>query len=361
MRSIRTCLPFPFRRHRRIEFMKYLPFILLAGMLAFFVWAVEQRGVRALIYQHEAGSFSQVQGEVKTSEVTVTYGSKGSVYHHAHITYRYSVDGLNYYTGRRYRYDGHPLDEAGANAVVQAHPPHSVVTVYYNPAKPADALLAPGVDNRDVSQLFLMTPICVFFMWVLWRSGKQTGWPWSGEAVAGGVKIIEENRMVTRLRLPRYDAVSIGLLTTAGLWLLAGMLMISVFENEPPLVAGSWLLVGVLALGGGVYAWFAMPAQSGRQDLVMDEASRTLQLPFTYGRQPEPPLGFGEITGIALDKIKHSGKRGPYYTYLVTLQRKNGGLEKLMELNQSRAEGVAAWLRAKLGLAGESVILNPEA
>jgi hypothetical protein len=340
--------------------MKYVPLILLAGMLVFFIWVVEVRGVMALVRQYEAESFRQVQGEVTSSEVTVTYGSKGSVYHHVHITYRYSVDGLDHYTGRRYRYDGHPTDEAGANAVVQAHPPHSAVTVYYNPANPADALLAPGVDNRDVSLLFLMTPICLFFMWLLWRAGKQTGWPWSGAAVAGGVKLIEENRMVTRLRLPRYDAISIGLLTTAGLLLLAGILLVSAFENAPPLAAGAWFLVGVLTLGGVVYAWFAVPAHSGRQDLVVDEASRTLQLPMTYGRQPEPPLGFGEITGVALDKIKHSGKRGPYYTYRVTLQRKNGGLEKLVELNQSRAEELAGWLRAKLGLAGESVILNPE-
>jgi hypothetical protein len=292
--------------------------------------------------------------------MTVTYGSKGAVYHHAHITYRYSADGFNFYLGRRYRFDGHPTDAAGANAVVSAHPPHSAVTVYYDPANPGDALLALGVDNRDVSQLFVMTPFSLFMLWVLWRAGHQIGWPWSGETVAGGVKIIEENnRLVTRLRLPRYDAFSIGLLTMAGLLLLAGIIMLSAFENTPPLVVGAWFLVGVLTLGGMVYAWFAVPAHSGRQDLVVNEASRTLQLPFTYGRQPEPPLGFGEITGVALDKIKHSGRRGPYYTYRVALQRKNGGLEKLIELNQSRAEGLAGWLRAKMGLASEPVILNP--
>ena len=157
--------------------MKYLPHILLAGFLAFFIWNVEVRGIQALILQHQAEAYAQVQGEVLASEVTITHGSKGAVYHHVLITYRYSVDAFNYYTGRRYRYDGHPTDAARANAAVQAHPPHSMVTVYYNPANHADTVLSPGVDDRDVIQLFMLTPIILLFLWLLYRAGAQTGWP----------------------------------------------------------------------------------------------------------------------------------------------------------------------------------------
>ena len=168
---------------------------------------------------------------------------------------------------------------------------------------------------------------CLFVLWLRCRSGKQNGWPWSVNAVAGGVKLIEANPRLTRLRLPRYDAFSNGLLTMTGLLLLAGLWMMSASENAAALATGAGLLTGVLVLGALVYAWFAVPACSGRQDLVVDAAGRTLQLPCTYGRQTEPLMGFDEISSVALDKIKHTGKRGPYYTYLVTLQRKNGELK----------------------------------
>ncbi len=57
--------------------MKYLPHILLAGFLAFFIWNVEVRGIQALILQHQAESYAQVQGEMLSSEVTVTYRFQG--------------------------------------------------------------------------------------------------------------------------------------------------------------------------------------------------------------------------------------------------------------------------------------------
>ena len=331
--------------------MKYLPHIALAGLLAFFIWNVEVRGIQALILQHQAESFAQVQGEVLASEVTITHGSKGAVYYHVHITYRYSVDGFNSYTGRRYRYDGHPTDAAGAHAAVQAHPPHAMVTVYYNPANPADTVLSPGVDDRDVMQLFIMTPIILLFLWLLYRAGAQTGWPWSGVAVAGGVKLIEGDRMVTRVRLPKYPAWLLELLTVGILLEVAAILMACGIPAGPPLAAGGELLLGVVLVGAAVYGWQRQKIASGRQDLVIDEGARTFELPLTYKRRERRPLPISQIKAVTLEKVPHRGRYGSVtYTYAPTLQLQDDTSERLTDLPQSRAESFASWLREKLGV-----------
>ena len=340
--------------------MKYLPHIVLAGFLAFFIWNVEVRGIQALILQHQAESFAQVQGEVLASEVTVTHGSKGAVYHHVQITYRYSVDAFHYYTGRRYRYDGHPTDAAGAHAAVQAHPPHAMVTVYYNPANPADTVLSPGVDNRDVLQLFMMTPIILLFLGLLGRAGAQTGWPWSTVAVAGGVKLIEERGLVTRVRLPKYQAWMIGLIAVGILLEVAAILMACGITSGPPLSVGGELLLGVLLVGAAIYGWQRQKIATGQQDLVIDEGSRTFELPLTYKRRERRPLPISQIKAVTLEKVPHRGRYGSVtYTYAPTLQMQDGTAECLTDLPQSRAESLAGWLREKLGVS-ESWERQPE-
>ena len=181
--------------------------------------------------------------------------------------------------------------------------------------------------------------------------------------MAGGVKLIEDLRLI-RVRLPRRQASSVALLTMIALFFVAAAVMAYGFPLTPPLVLGGWLLAGVLAGGGSVYGWFFVVARSGREDLVIDEGSRTIRLPLTYGRRLETRLGFAEFAAVVLDKIEHQGRRGStYYTYAVLLEKKDGILERLIELNQSRAEGLAEWLKAKLGIGGGGGVqtLNREA
>ena len=63
------------------------------------------------------------------------------------ITYRYRVDGEEYEgsridltTQRMY------FTQSGANAVLEPYRPDGAVVVYYNPDRPADSLLKPGVS-----------------------------------------------------------------------------------------------------------------------------------------------------------------------------------------------------------------------
>jgi hypothetical protein len=339
--------------------MKYFNVIFLGAICGFMFWLFDVRGLEALLRQHAAEAFPGTQGEVLSSRVTTTTGSKGSIHYHVSILYQYVVDGQTY-EGRRYRYDGHPGKPAVVNAVVQAHPAGSTVTVYYNPRDPRDTVLSQAVDAQDVYVLFLFAPVTLLFLWVLLNAIQQLDWPGGSQAVAGGVKLISEMRY-TRVRLPRYQPLMVGLAALGALSLLAGILMAADAVSGPPLTVGAELLAGVSLGAGLVYGWFYWQVQSGRKDLVIDEGARTIQLPLTYKRREQPTLPFSEIREVAMKKIRHQRKGGAYYTYLVTLEMKDGSQQDLVDMKLSRAEAFAAWLKEKFAMPGTAPVLNPDA
>src|SRR5215469_13948412 len=177
--------------------------------LSYFLGLVTIRGP---VRQHFAESFPHVQGTVVTSQMTKTYGSKGRVYYHPNITYRYTVDGVEL-GGYRYRYDGHPTGYAAAYGIVNGHPPGSAVDVYYNPNDKTDALLSPGVDREDMVTGFFMAVILIILWLLPVKCGQQPGLPWTGPEETGGARMLTD-MLVTRLRMPRYPPLSVAVVVT---------------------------------------------------------------------------------------------------------------------------------------------------
>ncbi|HUA64494.1 MAG TPA: DUF3592 domain-containing protein [Alphaproteobacteria bacterium] len=337
--------------------MKFFSVVILALFLAVLAFFVTAFGYRLLLRQHLAESFPHVQGTVISSQVTITHSSRGGVSYHVHIAYRYSVDGVKY-IGYRYRYDGHPNDSSSANTIVNSHPPGSVVDVFYNPDDPTDVLLSPGVDVTDVALSYFMTGIVLFPLWAILNNLRQTDLPWGRAKAAGGLKLITD-MLTTRLRLPRYQPLSLALLTTSILTLLSAAAIALGLLAMPPWPAGELSLAIVIIGGAGVYVWQYMDVHSGKRDLVIDEATRTVQLPLTYGRREQLPISFSQIRSVFLNKVRHQTKSGVYYTYMVTLRITGSPEQKLINLNLARAESLAAWLRQKLGIAAAAT--DPDA
>jgi len=145
-----------------------------------------------------------------------------------------------------------------------------------------------------------------------------------------------------------------------GLSLVAGILMYAGAIPGTPLMAGGFLLTIILLGGAAAYGWQYRNVHSGKQDLVINFAARTVQLPLTYKRRELMTLPFADIRQVVLNKVRHQSKGGAYYTYIVTLEMKDGILQSLVNLNEARAESLAAWLNEKFGLNASAPVLNPE-
>ena len=327
-------------------------FILLAVILAAFVWLVDVGGIQILMRQHRAESFPETEGQILGSKVVSRTGSKGRVYYHPAFVYTYEVNDHRY-RGWRYRYDGYPSDNLSVGQIVHAHPVGSTVRVYYNPADPADACLSPMVVAKDVSLLFLYLPIFIMLLLFCVKTGAEINWPGLGKPVAGRVKIIRQ-RMKTHVRLPRYQPSLLGGITAGALSLIAG-LVIQLERGTAPIPA-SMLALGFIFVGGAaVYVGQYLRLATGRQDLIIDEGAQTFELPLTYKRRERRPLPFSEIKAVTLEKVAHRGRYGVTYTYAPTLQMRDGSSEQLTDLSQNRAEPFAAWLREKFGVPAQAL------
>jgi hypothetical protein len=98
---------------------------------------------------------------------------RSSSYYTANVGYIYHVDG-RVYAGNRVKLWDPDLRWAGEvtnKAFVAAHPVHSPVDVYYNPAHPENAALIPGADEwRNRLYIWGGGILFVLVVWSVFRS-----------------------------------------------------------------------------------------------------------------------------------------------------------------------------------------------
>ncbi len=88
--------------------------------------------------------WSSTTGFVKSSEVTISQNSKGASRYRPEICYSYTVHGNEYVSNRIESMDGF-LSSVKAYKKTSQYPKGSQILIFYNPDKPADSVIEPGV------------------------------------------------------------------------------------------------------------------------------------------------------------------------------------------------------------------------
>jgi hypothetical protein len=183
------------------------------------------------------------------------------------------------------------------------------------------------------------------FGWAIWTLLAETLKPASIET-AGGQKIILEG-VRTRVRLPRrnpgyFAAIAFSVVAfLAGLW---------IYTVKHPVEAGNIALGVLIVVPSGVYVWAWRRIALGKEDLVIDSASRTMDLPQTFKRDSTVTVAFSDVSGIILEKVAHQGRYGVRYTSAPALQLRDGSTQRLTDLSDKRAVAFAGWLSEKIGV-----------
>jgi hypothetical protein len=302
--------------------------------------------------QFESSHYARVVGKVAASQVKSHPGSKGGRTYTAEITYVYTA-GTREFAGSRLRYD-YPSSAGYADAfeLVGAHPVGAAVTVYYNPRQPDDAVLFPGLDRSVFMLPLFLTPfhMAMLGLWcgcVICLRGR-----WF-RPVAGGVRVIADG-MVTRVRLPQWSACWGGLGTTGVLGFISVFAVgipTNMHPSLPLALAASGLVYGA---GLAVYLRHRSKINSGIDDLVIDESSRTLQLPLTFDREAPVTVNLADVQSVWIEKVTHSSSKGGIsHTYAPTLRLSGTGpaLQKLADWSdQTKAGDFAQWLGKQIGV-----------
>ena len=262
--------------------------------------------------------YPSAAGAVTHSEVTTHHSSKHGTSYQASISYRFEV-GAKQFTGERLRFTPASSDSTSACSLVSAHPVGSTVQVFYNPNDPMESLLLPGVNGSDFLAVLFLTPFNAIMLglWI-WTGG------WLRERLfrplAGGVKIIADG-MSTRVRLPQFGAVGWGLVTAGGLGFVSMFIVGFSTKMQPSIGLALAVLAAVYLAGVGVAFWQWRKISSGIDDLVINEAARTLVLPQTLGRQQPLSVGIADIESLTVETIEHISNKGSRsYTYAPTLR-----------------------------------------
>lgn len=103
---------------------------------------------------------------------------------------------------RALKFDIWTIGQICASEFVAAHPPGSAVTVFYDPASPATAVLESGFDGRDIFLPLFLLPFNVVMLGFLrvlvvgaWNGGK--GW----SKLQNGIRMIDGDGEA-RIRMP---------------------------------------------------------------------------------------------------------------------------------------------------------------
>lgn len=296
--------------------------------------------------------YSSTEGTILSAGVTQHDTEEGDTYS-VTMHYAYRVDGREF-TGRRYRYQsGSSSDSGWAHAAVARHPPGSKATVYYNPAHPQDALLAPVVSGSDLFLLAFMTPFNAVMLG-FWAAGwAQLRRRWF-KPVAGGVRIVSHLRK-TRVRLMTFSPAMTGI-TTVALMAFASIFIIG-FSNGFHPALQTMLVTWSLILAAGVVAWGWQWCQilGGKYDLILNEFEGRLELPVTHGRKTREPIPLSNIQAAFVATIRKLSKDGeqsaPAYAPTLRIGTGEGVTEKLVEwYDAEKAAAFEKWLNEKLPL-----------
>jgi len=306
----------------------------------------------SLFKQVESSHYQFVTGTVIHSEVRIHHGSKGGTSYEPVIQYRYEVTGQAF-TGARLRYNSvSSSSQFSAQSKVDEHPPGSSLQVFYNPENPRDSLLFPGIEGADFMLILFLTPFNAVMvgLWI-WICG------WLRERLfrpaAGGMKIITDG-MSTRVRLPQYGAVVWWLGATGGLGFAAIFVVGFGTQMKPSLSVILTTIAVVYLAGMGVFLWQWLKIRSGIDDLIINEAGRSLDLPETFGRTERVTVNIADIESLTVEQIEHrNNKGGISYTYAPTLRlrgNESGGSKLADWSDKLKADDFAEWLRKKLGV-----------
>ncbi len=303
--------------------------------------------------QTRAEGFPVVQGNILTSEVEASRSDDGTTYR-AEISFQYVVDGISH-TSDTYRFGAMGTSsDSLARSVVEQYPPGKVVDVHYNPKKPDKGVLQTGIGGMDLFVLLFLTPFNLLGVG-LWTVIARNVIQHRTKPRAGGVPIIQRG-MQTYVRLPRFTPLFAAGVTALGISFISIFIVGFGFNMNPSVTVICFVWGMVLIPSVLIYYQRRYIIGSGVKDLVIDDDTRMMSLPQTFGRKTDVIVPAEAVIQVETRTHVHRGSKGGVsYTYAPTLiwqSDENDPKEgKLIEWrDENRAQAFTQWLQERLGL-----------
>ncbi|HEX7379162.1 MAG TPA: DUF3592 domain-containing protein [Pirellulales bacterium] len=291
--------------------------------------------------QIQALTFDTVEGTIIDSRIIENQSEV--VTYEATVQFRYRANGREF-TGNQYRHWLSPGDHRHAERMAAGHPTGGKTTVYYNPANPAEALLAPGLAAQDFFALLCTTPfnIVVLGSWALAARllRRRRG------IVPADLQICDNGEQL-RARPPRTNAIGAAALVALIVSTLS-IVAVAFTAGAPPssvAVAIAWTCVIATAL----YVYRA--AHPKWEELRIDRVRGMLALSGDLRGRSPVLIPLTRIVDISVGEHPiptSDNKDQRSYSCRVRWATTEGATTEAAWLNQSDqqcAEQLVAWLR----------------
>jgi hypothetical protein len=304
--------------------------------------------------QIRAQNYAATTGVVTHSAVERQSDSEGSNTYSPNIKYKYAVAGKEY-SGNRYRFGQDSSNDHSAQRIVTEHPVGKQVSVYYDPDRPSEALLRPGLEGSDLFMAMFLLPFNLVMLG-LWS--VIGGWVWARAVAlpAGGVKVWDDG-FQARVRLPPVQPFLAAAIVAAVTAFVATFVVGFGFGGFHPSMSVMCVVwAAILASGLLAYAANRWKLVRGDWDLVIDATDQQVTLPRTMGRKTDIVVRARDIASVEVQRVEKRGSRRDTivtdrFVPTLTVTDRSGATrhEKLGEWwDQARAEAFAAWLRERL-------------
>ena len=259
--------------------------------------------VCGVVMQAKSADYAAVQGKIIKSKVKVDTSDDGTSYS-PQAEYEYVVNGRRY-TGTRIRYGVTSGGKRSAKRFVASRPAGSAITVRYNPARPDDALLEPGVSGGDLFLFMFLTPFNVVMLgsWYV-----VAGWI--------GNRRDPRRRLARRLRVrgttsvvrvPGLSPVAVGGITAGAV----AFVMIFAVGFPTDMNPSTTTMTVALTVMLGVAVWAgkrrADRLARGTNDLEVDPIRRTLTFPLRKKQVSREVCGFDQVDEVMVRRRRTTG------------------------------------------------------
>lgn len=152
--------------------MKKSVVLLLVSLVAFSIIAISGHN---MYRGFKSGTWPSVKGKVLKSEIlehrySRTESPGRRTEYRASVDYQYEVDGKTYFNNN-ISYKASKTSYSAVMTELQKYPENSSHIIYYNPEKPEESVLDPGMGSLNYIFIGLPLVVWLLFFWGL-RKGK---------------------------------------------------------------------------------------------------------------------------------------------------------------------------------------------
>ncbi len=296
-------------------------------------------------------TYAETEGTILKSDVDSDSSGDDTTYD-LDINYQYVVDG-RVFRGDKYRHQSVNTQGDWATPIAKQFPVDSRRSVFYNRARPDQAVLLRGIEGADLYLALFLTPFNMIML-AGWAVAYYTVFPRPKLAETGGVRVRDDG-VTVRAFVPDQSALFVAALAIGGTSFVMIFLVGCLTGMRPtmPVMIGAWgvILGTAIWFGGQRYA----RDRAGHSDLVIDRFGQRLTLPVTHGRKEPLDVPFSAVERITVKEERKIDSEGDAtYVYAVMLrERGHSATEQRIfdSSEQDKAQQFLTWFRTTLGVA----------